>query len=61
MNHGRPMMNFFKGVGMGLAVGAIAGAVGQSMLHKNKRGIKRNVGKALRNMGELVDNVTGMM
>ncbi len=57
----KPVMNFVKGVGMGMAVGAIAGAVGQSMMHKNKRGIKKNVGKALRNMGELVDNVTGMI
>ena len=46
---------------MGMAVGAIAGAVGHSMMQKNKRGIKKNVGKALRNMGALVDNVTGMM
>ena len=57
----KPIVNFVKGVGMGMAVGAIAGAVGQSMMQKNKRGIKKNVGKALRNMGALVDNVTGMM
>ena len=60
MSH-KLFVNFVKGVGMGMVVGAVAGAVGQSMMHKNKRGIKKNVGKALRNMGALVDNVTDMM
>lgn len=61
MSCGKSMMSLMKGMGVGLLVGAVAGAVGYHVVHKNKRGIKRNVGKALRNMGALVDNVTDMM
>ena len=53
------VMGFMKGVGMGVAVGCIAGAVGSRAMH-GKKSLKKNVGKALRNVGELVDNVTGM-
>lgn len=56
----RNVMGFMKGVGMGIAVGCVAGAIGNSYMHQNKKGLKKNVGKALRNVGELVDNVTGM-
>ena len=41
---------FIKGVG----------AVGNSYMHSGKKGLKKNVGRALRNVGELVDNVTSM-
>ena len=41
-------------------VGCIAGAVGNSYMHSNKKGLKKNVGKALRNVGDLMDNVTSM-
>ena len=44
---------------LGVAVGCIAGAVGSRAMH-GKKSLKKNVGKALRNVGELVDNVTGM-
>ena len=54
------VMGFVKGVGMGLAVGCVAGAVGNTYMHSNKKGIKKNVGKALRNVGDLMDNVTSM-
>lgn len=53
-------MGFVKGIGMGLAVGCIAGGVGSMYMQSHKKGLKRNVGKALRNVSELVDNVTGM-
>ena len=53
------VMGFMKGVGMGVAVGCIAGAVGSRAMH-GKKSLKKNVGKALRNVGELVDNVPGM-
>lgn len=56
----RGVSGFMKGIGMGIAVGCIAGAVGNSYMHSNKKGIKKNVGKALRNVGDLMDNVTSM-
>ena len=31
-----------------------------SYMHSNKKGLKKNVGKALRNVGDLMDNVTSM-
>ncbi|MGN0171424.1 MAG: hypothetical protein ACI39E_01410 [Acutalibacteraceae bacterium] len=51
---------FIKGMGMGTVVGCVAGVVGYSYMRRNKKGVKRNVGKALRNMSELVENVNGM-
>ncbi len=54
------VMGFMKGIGMGIAVGCVAGAVGSSYMHANKKGLKKNVGKALRSVGNLVDDVTGM-
>ena len=56
----RGVSGFMKGSGMGIAVGCIAGAVGNSYMHSNKKGLKKNVGKALRNVGDLMDNVTSM-
>ena len=56
----RGVTGFMKGIGMGTAVGCIAGAVGNSYMHSNKKGLKKNVGKALRNVGDLMDNVTSM-
>ncbi len=53
-------MGFLKGIGMGVAVGSIAGAIGYGYVQHNKKGIKRNVGKALHNVSELVDNVNSM-
>ena len=54
------VMGFVKGAGMGIAVGCIAGAVGNMYRHSNKKGLKKNVGKALRNVGDFMDNVTNM-
>ena len=39
------MMKMVKGVGIGMAIGCVAG-------------IKKNMGKALRSVGDLVDDVT---
>lgn len=50
-------MNFVKGMGLGTAVGMVSGAVGYAMVKQNKRGVKKNVSKALRSMSQLVDNV----
>ena len=57
----KPVWSFFKGAGLGMMLGCVAGAVGQTAIQKNKKGLKKNIGKALHNMGELVDNVTGIL
>ena len=44
----------------GLMIGAAVGVAGCCWYRRNHRGVKRHMGKALRNMGELVDNVTDM-
>lgn len=54
------MENFMKGVGMGMALGCTAGVVGTYWMNKNKKGIKRNAGKAIHSFGDLLENVTGM-
>lgn len=66
-NHtgGHPQMNraymgFIKGLGMGIAVGCAIGWSGNCYMKQHKRGLKRGVSKALRGVGDLVDNVTAM-
>ncbi len=54
------MGNFMKGMGMGVALGCTAGVVGLTMLKKNKKGLKRNAGRALHSFGDLLENVTDM-
>lgn len=51
---------FLKGMGVGAAIGCAVGAVGACYVQKNKKGIKRNAGRALRSFGDLLDNVTDM-
>lgn len=51
---------FIKGIGMGIAVGTAVGAMSSMYVRNNKKGIKKNIGKALRNVGSLMDDVTGM-
>ena len=46
-------MSFIKGMGVGLAVGSM---VGMMAMPKKK---KINVGKALKSMGDVMDNVAG--
>ncbi len=53
------MMKMAKGVGIGMAIGCVAGAIGSYYLYDNKKCVKRNMGKALRSVGDLVDTVTG--
>lgn len=52
--------NFMKGMGMGVVVGCMAGAMGTCYIQKNKKGLKRNAGKALHSIGDLLENVTDM-
>ena len=58
MNRG--VSGFMKGIGMGIAGRCVPGAMGNRYMKSNKKGLKKNVGRALRNVGDLVDNVTGM-
>ena len=56
----RSTMRFLRGMGMGLLVGMAMGVAGCCYMKQHKRGLKRNVGRALRNVSDLVDNVNGM-
>ena len=56
----KPLGNFMKGMGMGVALGCTAGVVGVCYMKRNKKGIKRNAGKALHSIGDLLENVTDM-
>lgn len=54
------LMKFAKGMGIGLAVGCMTGAVANQYMHSGKRGLKKSVGKALKNMSELVEDLGEM-
>ncbi len=56
----RSFGNFVKGMGMGVALGCAAGVVGTCYMKKNKKGLKRNAGKTLHSIGDLLENVTDM-
>ena len=56
----RGATGFMRGIGTGVAVGCVAGAVGSLYFRGNKRGMKKNIGRALRSVGDLMDNVTNM-
>lgn len=56
----RGIMKFVKGMGLGVVVGCVAGAVGNQYMHSGKKGLKKNVNKALKNMSELVEEVSQM-
>lgn len=46
-------MTFFKGMGVGLMVGSLVGMVAAP------RKKKMNIGKAIKSMGDVVENVAG--
>jgi len=56
----RSTMKFIKGMGLGVMAGCAAGITGVCYLKRHRKGMKKNVSKALRNMSELVENVNGM-
>lgn len=56
----RSGMRFLKGMGLGLLAGAAAGVTLCCCMKQHKRGFKRSMSKALRNMSDFVDNVNGM-
>lgn len=51
---------FIKGAAAGMAIGAVAATVGASMI-KNKKGFKKSAGKAIRAVGDIMENVQYMM
>lgn len=53
------MMKLVKGMGIGMALGCMAGAVGSYYLYENRKGFKKNMGKTLRSVGDLVNDITG--
>ena len=57
---GRALYGFIRGMFMGLLAGAALGAMLVCYLHRNRRGVKRNVGHALRTVGDLADSLIGM-
>ena len=51
-----------KGIGIGMAVGGIAGMVGSAMMGKPaRRQSKKNVAKAMRTIGDMMDSIRGMI
>ncbi len=56
----RTTMHYFKGMGLGLVVGGIAGIAGCCYMKRHKKGIKHNMSRALRNMSDLVDSMNTM-
>ena len=50
-------MRFFRGMGIGLAVGATAGVTMCCCVKRRKHGLKHNVSKALCGLSELMDSV----
>jgi gas vesicle protein len=56
LNNGHGM-NFLKGMGMGLVAGSVIGMV----VAPKKSGNKRTIGRYLRGVGEIIDNVTDAM
>ena len=54
------MLNFIKGMGIGLVVGCVAGAVANQYMYTGKRGMKRTVNKALHNISDLIEELGDM-
>ncbi len=53
-------VSFAKGVGAGMAAGAVLATVGRLVLHKDDRNLSRGTGKAMRAVGDFVDGVQTM-
>ncbi len=50
-------MKFAKGMGIGIAVGCVTGVIANQYAHTGKKGMKKTVGKALKNMSELAEEL----
>lgn len=53
-------MNVVKGVGLGMLAGAAVVMVGERMVQTNKKQLKKNAGKAVKAMGDVLDGVQYM-
>ena len=51
---------FIRGAAAGIALGAVAATVGNAMV-KNKKGFKKSASKAIRAVGDIMENVQYMM
>lgn len=57
-------MNVAKGIGMGLLAGAAVAAIGTKAMnggHKKMHAMKKNAGKAMHTMGNLIGDVEKML
>ena len=57
----RGMSGYLKGMGTGLAVGVIASIAGTVVYNNNKKTFKKTANRAVKAVGNLVDNVQYMM
>ena len=55
------MSGYLKGMGTGLAVGVIASIAGTVVYNNNKKTFKKTANRAVKAVGNLVDNVQYMM
>ncbi len=54
------LCGFFKGLTVGMVAGGTLGVLLTCYMRRNRRGLKRNVGHALRTVGDITDSVLGM-
>lgn len=54
-------MNITKGVCVAVATGAAACYVGNKLMHKNPKQLKKKAGNALHAMGEIVEDISFML
>ncbi len=53
--------SFAKGVGAGMAAGAVLATVGRMVMHKNEHHISKGTSKAMRAVGDFVDGIQTMI
>ncbi|HHW45299.1 MAG TPA: hypothetical protein GXX17_00110 [Clostridiales bacterium] len=56
----RNTMSFIKGVGTGIAAGAVIATVSRSMM-KNRKSLAKKTGKAMRAVGDFVESMQYML
>jgi len=56
----KTIRGFVKGAWIGIMLGCAAGIIGSCYVKDHRRGVKKNVGKALHSVSSLVESVTSM-